>query len=245
MLSKLLSKNIGFEIDFSKFDSVAPDNCAYCGELGATIKYQNIIGGNFPNKDLMQTNKPFCQDCAGMLKDTRFSKNSWLLSGDKFEFLNYKEDKGVIIKLLFDYIEPPYYIAVKKNPLKQKHLVFGAVQWNNTERTIVIDGVEVKYNIEKYKKIFELIDVLYNELLQPKKCILSGEYQTGKMDQNVFEKLLEIEKKINNVRHEMSFKFFVDMITKKEAQPCLQQEQMKQVQTEKVKSESGQLNFLV
>lgn len=213
--------------------------CSFCKKRTGTIKFNDVIGGNFPLKDLMIDKAPFCEVCANPINDDRFRKSCWFIHSpngeNKIEWLDLSVDKEKIVDILLKDIEPPYYIALTRN--KKKHLIFGNVCWNNFDREVVFDGKLFRYNVPLYRQIYQKIDRLYNDFLQPKKCIKNGEYATAKLTDVEFNQLLEIEGEIKKYRKEISFDFFVDMLIKKEkeALPCKE--------LTKKKPEPAQLDF--
>ena len=248
MLSKLIGERVSWEVDFSVLEQVEAGECAFCGRAGATFKYQDIIGGNFPKKDLLRAGQPFCRDCVGLLKDDRFRKKCWVLAGECFEFLDLKDDREKINDYLFGFLESPYYIALTRN--KKKHNIFGEVQWNNEMRQVVFDGKVIQYDIEKYKKIWEWIDLFYNRFGQSKQAIKTGDYLTGKLDDYEYKELLRGDGFIKFYRNEIAFDFFIDMMIKKENKEVLSWEtdkvdKMNRVDNREMlrRGESGQSQF--
>jgi len=215
--------------------------CAFCNKRAGTIKHGDVIGGNFPVKDLFDSEKPFCEMCAELINNSDYRKSCWLVHSPSgvpvFEFLDLKDDKARIVHLLLADIEPPYYLALTMN--KKKHLIFGNINWNNFDREIVFDGKVYRYNLKIYRELWQTIDVIYNDFIQPKRCIKSGEYSTAKLTDEQFYKLIEIDNLIKPYRREISFELMVDFLPKREpmeAPNCKE--------TMKNKPEQAQFDFL-
>ena len=164
--------------------------CSYCGKECDVVPFNDIIGDYFKEVFLFLNGNGYCQQCAYVLTEPKFRNFNWIFTATQSFPLKHED---VWVHLIKDY-DPPYVISLTTTH-KKHNLIYGHANYDiSPQRWIAFDSKSVVFNTDIHCNLYTTVHNLYNNYLQSKRSILTGEYNVSKLTDEEYSELIELER---------------------------------------------------
>lgn len=178
-----------FKEEISQFVGEPLGTCAYCHRESACVPYDEVVKKTFKEQYWFDSALDFCPACAFVITHQPLRKGNWIFQKDKAERISHQQ----VWDYLFTPLNPPYAILLTTS-YKKHQIMYGEGNYTSSPiRHVVFNQNDIVYHLENDRKLFEIVHEIYNSLGQTRKAIRNGEYFVGRLNDEEYHHLCELD----------------------------------------------------